>query len=105
MDAPGALLRPTLDPTLDYTERHPSRERATTMTTTTPLVTTDIVPLNGQKVRWWRRERGFSQQDLATRAMISRTYVAEIERGAKQPRRLVASSIAASLQVRLDQLL
>lgn len=65
----------------------------------------DIIRLNGQRVRWWRRERGWNQQGLADRAMISRTYVAEIERGAKHPRRLVATSIAAALGVHLDQLL
>lgn len=64
----------------------------------------DLVPINGAKLRIYRKTRGFTQQTLADRAGISRSFVAEIERGAKLPRVPVARSIAEVLAVELATL-
>ena len=64
----------------------------------------DLVHINGQKLRIYRKSRGFTQQTLADRAGVSRSFVAEIERGAKLPRVPVARSLASVLAVELNLL-
>ena len=61
----------------------------------------DLVQINGAKLRTYRKSRGFTQQTLADRAGVSRSFVAEIERGAKLPRVPVARSLADVLAVEL----
>lgn len=63
-----------------------------------------LVKINGARLRLYRKTRGFTQQTLADRAGVSRSFVAEIERGAKLPRIPVARSLADVLMVELDTL-
>lgn len=44
---------------------------------------TDVQKQFGLSVRSWRNRRGFSQEELAERAGLHRTYVCDIERGAR----------------------
>ncbi len=57
----------------------------------------DLVPINGQRLRMVRKQLGWSQQQLADASQVSRSYIAEIEKGQKRPRPLVAESLARAL--------
>jgi transcriptional regulator with XRE-family HTH domain len=46
-----------------------------------------------------------SQSELSRVTGVSRSYIAEIEKGTKQPRMLVARALATALEVDLDDLL
>jgi transcriptional regulator with XRE-family HTH domain len=53
----------------------------------------------------WRKNRGLSQQKLAELSMVSRSYIAELEKGTKRPRPLVADALAGALSVTVDELI
>lgn len=53
----------------------------------------------GQVVRKHRREKGFSQEELADRCGLHRTYISEIERGLKAASLLSLLRIAGALDV------
>ena len=56
--------------------------------------------IDGAKLRTARVRRGYSQQSLADRVGISRSYLADMERGRKtNPRVAVLEAIAKSLGV------
>lgn len=57
----------------------------------------DLNPVNGARIRAYRHQRDWSQDILAEKSKISRSYLAELERGTKMPRTLVAESIAHAL--------
>jgi predicted transcriptional regulator len=59
----------------------------------------DLVPISPNALRTYRRRLGLSQQALADRAEISRSYISELEAGRKAPRRPVARALAAALGV------
>lgn len=67
---------------------------------------TDICKTFGERVRRLRREKDWSQDDLADRADIHRTYLSSLERtGARNPTIRVAQRIAAALGVSMGSLL
>lgn len=53
----------------------------------------------GKRVRALRREMGISQEELAFRAEIDRTYISQIERGIGNPSLLVLFKIGGVLGV------
>jgi ribosome-binding protein aMBF1 (putative translation factor) len=56
-------------------------------------------------VRIWREQRGLSQEDLASKAQVARSYLAEIE-GRKKPGSLDAfRKLANALSLMVDDLL
>lgn len=55
-------------------------------------------------VKLWREHRGLTQQELATRAGISKPYLSQIETGKRQGTVETLSAIARSLDVPLDVL-
>ena len=59
----------------------------------------------GQNVRRLRLEKGWSQEDYADRAGIHRTYVSDIERGARNPTVTVVEKLAKPLGVNAGLLL
>jgi transcriptional regulator with XRE-family HTH domain len=58
----------------------------------------------GLNVQAIRRDRGFSQEELAHRADMHQTYLSGIERGKRNPSVLVLGRIAAALRVDLEDL-
>ena len=44
-----------------------------------------ILAAFGQKVRLWREARRFTQETLAEKAELDRTYISDIERGTRNP--------------------
>ena len=60
------------------------------------------VGINVQRIR---RERGWSQEELADRSGLHRTYISGIERGARNPTVMVLAKMAEALDVGPDRLL
>ena len=59
----------------------------------------------GNNVRALRKERGFSQEELAHRAGLHRTYVGMIERAEKNISLMNIERIATALEVQISDLL
>jgi transcriptional regulator with XRE-family HTH domain len=65
----------------------------------------DIRARLGNNVRRLRREKGWSQEAYADEAGIHRTYVSDIERGARNPTITVIEKLAKPLGVSSGTLL
>jgi transcriptional regulator with XRE-family HTH domain len=65
----------------------------------------DIRTRLGQNVRRLREEKGWSQEAYAHEAGIHRTYVSDIERGARNPTIMVVEKLAKPLGVEAGTLL
>ena len=63
-----------------------------------PFAGVDIRKRLGANVRRLRLEKGWSQEEFADRAGIHRTYVSDIERGARNPTIVIVDKLARSLQ-------
>jgi transcriptional regulator with XRE-family HTH domain len=59
----------------------------------------------GKAVRWYRRAAGLSQEGLAAKAGIHRTYVGGIERGERNPTLLMIHRFAKALGIKPARLL
>ena len=59
----------------------------------------------GLNVRRVRASKGWSQEELAFRSGLRRTYVSEVERGMRNPTVLVIGRLAATLEVHPADLL
>ena len=59
----------------------------------------DIRKQVGRNVRRIRRERNWSQEELAFESGLHRTYISGIERGARNPTLLVLRQLADALSV------
>jgi ribosome-binding protein aMBF1 (putative translation factor) len=58
----------------------------------------------GDRVRSSRQQRGFSQESLAHRAGINRTYIATLEAGRRNPSLDLMARLASALDVDLADL-
>lgn len=58
----------------------------------------------GETVRELRQKLGISQEDLADRAGLHRTYISLLERGLRNPSLTVISQVAAALKTAASQL-
>jgi len=56
-------------------------------------------------LRQLREERGWSQEHLAERADLNRSYLGEVERGRAIPSLITASKLAGALDIRLSSLI
>lgn len=65
----------------------------------------DILEKFGNKVKLLRLEKGLSQEALAQKADIDRTYLPGIEKGTRNSSIKVANQIAIALEVTLSELL
>ena len=59
----------------------------------------------GKRVRKHRKELGLTQMELAERAGLHRTYIADIERGSRNVSMINLCTIATALGVHLPELL
>ena len=59
----------------------------------------------GQNLRRAREALGISQEDLADRAGLHRTYVSGVERGVRNPTVTVLEKLAKALKVKSSTLL
>ena len=65
----------------------------------------DIRKRLGKNVRRLREEKGLSQEAFAHEAGIHRTYVSDIERGARNPTILIVEKLAKRLGATAAELL
>jgi transcriptional regulator with XRE-family HTH domain len=65
----------------------------------------DIRARLGKNLRRLREEKGLSQEVFAFEARVHRTYVSDIERGARNPTITVVEKLAKALGVKAAQLL
>jgi transcriptional regulator with XRE-family HTH domain len=65
----------------------------------------DVVKLLGLNVRDLRRQQRLSQEELAHRAEMDRSYVSDLERGTRNPSVKALGRLAEALGVRPDELL
>ena len=59
----------------------------------------------GKKISAWRKERGFTQAQLAEKSNISRSYLAGVETGRYNPSVDTLKNIAKSLNINISFLL
>ncbi len=59
----------------------------------------------GANLRQAREELGISQEDLADRAGLHRTYVSGVERGVRNPTVTVLEKLAKALKIKSSTLL
>ena len=65
----------------------------------------DLRRLVGTNVRYWRERLGVSQEELAFRANLHRTYVSGVERGVRNPTVVIVGRLAEALGVEPEHLL
>ncbi len=58
----------------------------------------------GQNTQRLRAAKGWSQEELADRSHLHRTYVSGVERGVRNPTVTVLQKIATALEVRIGEL-
>ncbi len=58
----------------------------------------------GMRIRYLRKNKGLSIEDLALDADINRNYLSDLERGRRNPTLLILEAIANSLDVDLSEL-
>jgi transcriptional regulator with XRE-family HTH domain len=68
-------------------------------------MSTDIRVRLGNRVRAMRKERGWTQVEMAEMLGIDRSYLSEIETGKKDPSLRVLKTIADGFELSLSQLL
>jgi transcriptional regulator with XRE-family HTH domain len=59
----------------------------------------------GRSMRSFRKRRGLTQDDLAMAAKLSRNYVSDIERGARNPSLLALVRLSRALRLPLRDML
>jgi transcriptional regulator with XRE-family HTH domain len=70
-----------------------------------PRRKTDLLSAIGETLRAVRNERGLTLRQVAEGAHVSISYLAEIERGEKDPSSRVLESVAGGLGVEMGDLL
>jgi transcriptional regulator with XRE-family HTH domain len=68
-------------------------------------VATSVTQVFGSAVKTARREKGLSQEQLAAKSGLDRTYISGVERGARNPSLKSAQRIANALGKSLPALL
>jgi ribosome-binding protein aMBF1 (putative translation factor) len=88
-------------------EKIPNNNRGKHMVTKAkkPRSKRDIKALVGVQVRRLRKEKGISQQELADKCGIFRTYLSRVENGDANPTVTVLAALAVSLNVSIGELI
>lgn len=56
----------------------------------------------GMRIRYLRKQKGLSQEDLALDSGVNKNYLSDLERGERNPTIVVLEKIATSLGVTLS---
>ena len=59
----------------------------------------------GMRIRYLRKQKGMSQEDLALESGVNKNYLSDLERGERNPTLKVLDKLASSLGVTLSELL
>ncbi len=68
-----------------------------------PHANADLLRAVGDRVRSLRRKRGWTQEDLAAKAEIDRTFVADVERGKRNLTLVYIGVLATAFDLTLAQ--
>jgi transcriptional regulator with XRE-family HTH domain len=58
----------------------------------------------GEKLKFFRLEKGYSQEKFAELSSLDRTYVSGLERGKRNPSYLILMRIVSILEISIDKL-
>ena len=58
----------------------------------------------GMRIRYLRKQKGMSQEDLALDCGINKNYLSDLERGTRNPTVIVLEKIANALDINLSTL-
>ena len=58
-----------------------------------------------RKLKYWRKRRGLSQEELAKRADVGRSYLARLETARHDPTLSTLKKLAKALRVKVGRLL
>jgi len=61
----------------------------------------DLVKIVGERIRFYRKERGLSQEELAYRASLHSTYIGQLERGEKNATIESLAKVCSALDITL----
>ena len=64
----------------------------------------DLIKVVGERIRFFRKERGLSQEELAYRAALHNTYIGQVERGEKNATIESLTKISAALDITVAEL-
>lgn len=64
----------------------------------------DLVKIVGERIRFYRKERGLSQEELAYRASLHNTYIGQLERGEKNATIESLAKVCAAMDITLAEL-
>lgn len=70
-----------------------------------PITHRDVLEKFGQKMQKVRKDKGISQEELAARLAMHRTYIGMVERGERNPTIRTLYKIAKALKVNASDLL
>lgn len=65
---------------------------------------TNLTKVVGERIRFLRKERGLSQEELAYRASLHNTYIGQLERGEKNATIESVAKVCAALEITLEKL-
>jgi transcriptional regulator with XRE-family HTH domain len=65
----------------------------------------DVVQLLGENVRYYRKLKGLTQEQLAADAGMERSYLSDLERGTRNPSVLALGRLAMALNLVPSKLL
>ena len=58
----------------------------------------------GMRIRYLRKEKGWSQEDLTLEANVNKNYICDLENGRRNPSLDILERIASALQITLSEL-
>jgi CheY-like chemotaxis protein/DNA-binding XRE family transcriptional regulator len=69
-----------------------------------PAPKLDVKKMFGMSLRIWRNQLGFSQEELAERSDLQRTYISDLERGARNLSLETMNKLARALEISVSAL-
>lgn len=58
----------------------------------------------GKRIEYLRKQKKFTQEELAFRSNINKNYLCDIEKGRRNPTLIVLSKISNGLEITLEEL-
>ncbi len=58
----------------------------------------------GKRIEYLRKQKKFTQEELAFRSNINKNYLCDVEKGRRNPTLIILSKIANGLEITLEEL-